>query len=874
MENTYKGRELTPAMRQYLEAKGQVPEAILLFRMGDFYEIFFDDAVEAAPILEIALTTRDRGVENPIPMCGVPHHAVKSYVAKLLDAGKQVALCEQMEDPALAKGIVKREIVRVVSPGTVLDIDALDAARNNYMAAVVQGMDCIALAYLDASTGAFRGCCAADLNQLRIELARVEPRELLYMRRQEATAGKLASLIEHTAMRAMDEALFDPRAARDALGPLAGEAPLPPELLQAAGGLIGALKQLQRSDSTQMEPIEVYRIQDYMVLDETALADLEVLKTLSAGSRRHSLLGLMDKTSTPMGARLLKRWLSYPLVDKEQIEHRLDVVADLVRKSMLRSEIADRLKKLHDVERLATRAVTGQASPREILSLARSMAALVELRHVLAECSGHEIAEIMRALCDPPQAVVEAVENMLEPAPATAKDGDIFKPEYNQELNELSELKRGGKEWLLAYEEQLRQSTTISSLKVRFNRVFGYYIEVTRPNLHLVPQEFIRKQTTSNSERFFTPILKEHEEKVLHAEERAKGLEEELFLDLTARIARHRAEILGAAAAVARLDVFLSLAELAHAGGYCRPSIDYSDVLDLKESRHPVLERTMPAGRFVPNDIRLDCEKDQLLIITGPNMAGKSTVMRQAALICIMAQMGSFVPARGAVIGIVDRVFTRVGATDSLAKGLSTFMVEMKEAAEILKRASRKSLIVLDELGRGTSTYDGLSIAWAMAEYIHDFLCARTMFATHYHELTQLSQYKKRVRNLNIAVKEFNEEVLFLHKLVEGATNRSYGVQVARLAGVPRPVIDRAREVLSSLEEGTGDIQIERPRPARRKRLNEPQQPDLFAAAREREPAQPRTEDKTLNRIRNLSLDTLTPIEALNLLHELKKGLE
>jgi len=883
---TYKGRELTPAMRQYLEAKAQVPEAILLFRMGDFYELFFDDAVVAAPILEIALTTRDRGVENPIPMCGVPFHALKVYIAKLLEAGKQVALCEQMEDPALAKGIVKRDIVRIVSPGTVLDMDALDASTNNYLAAVVQGMDCLGLAYLDASTGTFRACRANDMGQLRIELSRVEPREVVFPRRQEAAMEKLRLLLEKTAMRAVDDALFDARACRDALTGLADPAGLPAEVLQAAGGVAGCLATLQRSRNLQVEPLDFYQVQNFMVLDETALADLEVMKTLSGGHRRGSLLGLMDRTSTPMGARLLKRWLAYPLVDRERIEARLDAVGELAGRSILRTELEDRLKKLHDMERLATRTVTGQASPRELLSLARSMADLADLRPLLSPCQSAEISDILRCLCDPPEPLREALVNLVEPAPLTHKEGGIFAADYNPELKHLLELRRGGKEWLLQYEVDLKERTKIGSLKVRFNRVFGYFIEVTKPNLHLVPEDFIRKQTTSTGERFFTPQLKEYEEKVLHAEERARVLEEELFLALTARVSEHRSQILQAAGAVARLDVFVGLAELAHLGNYARPTVNYSDVLELKDSRHPVLDRTMAAGRFVPNDVRVDCEKDQLLIITGPNMAGKSTVMRQAALIAVMAQMGSFVPAREATIGMVDRVFTRVGATDSLSKGLSTFMVEMKEAAEILKRSSRKSLIILDELGRGTSTYDGLSIAWAMAEYLHDFICARTLFATHYHELTQMAQYKKRVRNFNIAVKEFNDEILFLHKLVEGAANRSYGVQVARLAGIPRPVIDRAKEVLASLEEGTGDIRIERPRPVRRKRPGDAGQPDLFAAAREAqrapeapgfavpaEPAVPSAADAVAGKLRSMSLDAMTPIEALNALHALKREL-
>ena len=868
-----KSKELTPAMRQYIEAKAQVPDAIMLFRMGDFYELFFEDAQEAAPLMEVVLTSRDKGSENPIPMCGVPHHALNTYVSKLLEAGKKVAICEQVEDPALAKGIVKREVVRVVSPGVVLDIDALDSSTNNYLAAIVYGMEGIGLAYVDASTGAFRACRANDFSQLRIELARIEPRELVYPARLAEKAEALSLVNTELAMRGVADGLFEPSPAREMLAGLADLADLSPELAQAAGGLVGYLSDMQRTGTLQLEALEVYELQNFLVLDETAVSDLELFRTISGGQRKGSLLWLMDHTSTPMGARLLKRWLAYPLVEKDQIDRRLDSVRELKDDSIARGGLREVLKKLYDIERLSARVVTRQANPRELRSLAISMAELQALRAMLAPFSCYELGEVARALCELPEPLAEALEFMRDTAPSISREGGIFTPEYNGDLGELLELTRGGREWLLNYEAELRESTAISSLKIRFNKVFGYYIEVTRANLHLVPETFIRKQTLVNAERYFTPELKEHEEKVLHAQERAHALEEQLFEDLLGRTAEHREVILAAAAAVARLDVYASYAELAHQNGYCRPDLDLSDVIELKDSRHPVVEKLMGAGRFVPNDLYIDCEKEQLLIITGPNMAGKSTVMRQVALIAIMAQMGSFVPAAGARIGMVDRVFTRVGATDSLARGLSTFMVEMKEAAEILKRASRRSLVILDELGRGTSTYDGLSIAWSMAEYLHDFLRARAMFATHYHELTQLTQYKKRVRNLNIAVKEFNDEILFLHKLVDGATNRSYGVQVARLAGVPRPVIDRAKEILLSLEEGTGDIEIERPRPGRKKKALGSEQPSLFSPAAAAGRPDPKLEELR-TRVKNLSLDTMTPIEALNHLFKLKKDLD
>ena len=865
---------ITPAMRQYLEAKTQVPDALLLFRMGDFYEVFFEDAEAAAPLMEIALTSRSaKGSENRIPMCGIPYHALNTYVGRLLNAGCKVAICEQMEDPSQAKGIVRREIVRVVSPGVNLDIDSLDAGSNNYLAALVSGMDGFGLAVLDASTGDFRACRADDATQLRIELARLAPREIVYPERMDGKVEKLLTVSPGASSHTAPDTHFEATTARTELAGLADPAELSPEVVQAAGGLVSYLKSLQRGTDLQLEPLVTYSIDNFLVLDETAVADLELLKTISGGDKRGSLLGLMDCTASAMGARLLRRWIAYPLVDRDDIERRLDAVAELLASTILRDELRGSLKKLYDIERLATRVVTGQANPRELHSLALSTGLLTYVKGLLEQCSSYALTRIAGALRPSPEPLAEALEFMVENPPVNAREGGIFRPEYDDELRELLDLTRGGKEWLLEYEAQQRKETEINSLKIRYNKVFGYYIEISRANMHLAPETYIRKQTLVNAERFFTPELKEHEEKVLHAQGLAYGREEEFFLDLMGRVADHRSEVLEAAAAVAELDVLLSFATLAHTHDYCRPSLDYETVLELKENRHPVVEKVLPAGKFVPNDIFMDNDEHQLLIITGPNMAGKSTVMRQVALTVIMAQMGSFVPARVARIGIVDRVFTRVGATDSLARGLSTFMVEMTEAAEIMKRASKRSLLILDEVGRGTSTYDGLSIAWSMCEYIHDFLRAKTLFATHYHELTQLSEYKKRVRNLSIAVKEFNDEILFLHRLVEGSTNRSYGVQVARLAGVPRPVIDRAKEILASLEDGTGDINIERPRPGKRKKSVGAQQPSLFAP-KAPAPAVNKRLVKLEKRFKALTVDTIAPIEALNLLYQWKKELE
>jgi DNA mismatch repair protein MutS len=858
-------------MRQYLEAKQQVPDALLMIRMGDFYEMFFDDAVEAAQLLDITLTSRDKGSENPIPMCGVPHHALKTYVGKLLELGHKVAICEQMEDPALAKGIVRREITQVVSPGVVFDPDSLEATENNYLGAVVQTLSGLAFAYADVSTGECRACHTKDLAQLRIELARVDPRELICSERSLELTEKLGKSLPRTYVHTASSEWFDPAfTGQDTRLSLPEESMDPATgLPMVLGALLGYLQSLRRDGNCALSPPEIYSIQEYMILDETAVTDLEFFRTLSSGQKKGSLLTVLDHTRTPMGARLLRRHLAYPLVDVDTIHRRLDAVEELTLNSVLREEIRKVLKALQDMERLATRTVSLQASPRDLLALARSMEGQTVLQDLLQAVRSPLLVQLRSRLLSPaPAPLKEAVFHLQDPAPVLCKEGGIFQDGYHPELDELRALTTGGKQWLLKYEEDLKGRFGIPSLKIRYNRVFGYYIEVTRANLHLVPDEFIRKQTLVNAERYFTVELKEYEDKVLHAQDRHNALEEELFRGLLDRCAGYRDAILACAEAVAHLDVLTCLAHVAHENDYVRPDVDFGDSIELLDSRHPVVEQMLPAGKFIPNDIRMDDESRQILIITGPNMAGKSTIMRTVALIVAMAQMGSFVPARKARIGLVDRIFTRVGATDSLSQGLSTFMVEMREAAEILKKATRRSLVILDEVGRGTSTYDGLAIAWSITEYLHDFLRAKTLFATHYHELTQLVATHRRAANVSVAVKEFNDTILFLHKLVEGATSRSYGVQVARLAGVPRPVIDRAKAILAGLESGNGEVTILRGRPTRGK-TGLQSAPGLFDPPQPRQEVDPRFQQiqRTLD---GLVLDTLTPIEAMNVLYQLK----
>lgn len=869
--------ELTPAMRQYLEAKSQVPDALMLFRMGDFYELFFEDAVEASQLLDIALTSRDKNSENPVPMCGVPHHALNTYVPRLLQAGKKVAICEQMEDPSQAQGIVRREIVRVLSPGVILDLETLDATTPNFLAALFPGPGGLGFAYLDASTGTFRATFAKDAGQLSIELARIEPRELVFPSAAQGVAQKLRSLLPASFIHPADDALFGKTASLAET--LADAQSVPPETLSAAAGLANYLQNMARNATYPLDPLILYQIQDSMVLDETAVNDLELFRTLSRREKRGSLLWVLDKTQTAMGARLLRQWITYPLLQLEAIEARLDAVDELVKSSINRQALLLALKGLHDAERLLTRAVAGQATPRELLMLARSAVASTALAPLLAPLGASLLNQLAAQLSQVPDCVNEAASFLADPPPMYLGEGKTFKHGYHPELDELYRLEQGSEEWLLAYETEERTKTGIPSLKVRYNRVFGYYIELTKANLHLAPDNYIRKQTLVNAERFFTQELKEYEERALHAQERIAALEAQLFRDLMARIAASREQLQRSFHAVAGLDVLVALSEVAHVNRYARPVVTHEDAITIQDGRHPVVELSLERGRFVPNDVQLDAEERQIMMITGPNMAGKSTIMRQVALTVILAQMGSFVPARSARIGVVDRIFTRVGATDSLSQGLSTFMVEMKEASEILKHASRRSLVILDEVGRGTSTYDGLSIAWAIAEYLHDFLRCRTLFATHYHELTQMCQYKKRVVNCCVAVKEFNEDILFLHKLIEGAASRSYGVQVARLAGVPLPVIERAKEILLSLEEGGGDILVARPRPVKRRRSLDG--PGLFewregrlGGVQEASNAADGRGAAVTQRLLGVALDLLTPIEALNLVYALRKELE
>ena len=872
MAKTKKNKaNVTPVMQQFLDAKTQAPDALLLFRMGDFYETFFEDAVTAAGILEITLTARDKQGDNPIPMAGVPHHALEAYLPKLLAAGLKVAICDQIEDPAKAKGIVKRAITRVVTPGVILDPNNLDSDRFNYLAALVFSLGGTALAYLDASCGEFRGTFIEDPSLLGGELARIEPAELLIAAASEEALEPYRALLKGATVTPLADAYFEVDHGDEAatlLGAAGSDAPSP-DLLAAGSALLRYVRETQRGRMPTLEVLETYQVQDFMVLDETAVTDLELLRTIIGSDRRGTLLWVLDRTRTSMGRRLLKRWVTYPLVRCEAIERRLDAVEELANRSIDREELRGHLDAVGDIERLLARVQTGQGNARDLAALGRSLDALRPVRGSLQQMKKPALRELAGRIDPLPVLAERILGSLVDDPPVSTREGGMFRRGVKAELDELAALARGGREWIARFEAEQREATGIGSLKVKFNRVFGYFIEVTRANLHLVPEEgYIRKQTMVNAERFYTVELKEYEEKVLTAQDRQNELEAQLFEDLRDAVDAEARALGLTAGGVAELDALLSLAHVSKEHGYVRPAVDYSGTIDIKEGRHPVVERLLPARRYVPNDVRLDVDANQIMIVTGPNMAGKSTVMRQVALITIMAQMGSFVPAESACIGVADRVFTRVGASDALTKGLSTFMVEMNESAEILRKATRRSLVILDEIGRGTSTYDGLSIAWAVTEYLHDVLGARTMFATHYHELTQLTATKSRVTNWNIAIKEFNDELFFLHKLVEGATNRSYGVQVARLAGIPGPVISRAKEILASLED-TADPRkvIHKGRPVRRKPKTG--MGDLFAApAPAPEPAAPSAVELRLGAV---DPNGMTPLDALKLLYELKK---
>jgi len=864
----------TPMMRQYMEIKAQYPDAILFFRLGDFYEMFMEDAVTASRILDITLTSRNKGSAEEVPLCGIPYHSCQPYVAKLVEAGHKVAICEQVEDPKVAKGIVRREVVRVITPGLVVDSDTLTPNENNFLAAVsLADKKGCGVAVLDITTGEFRVTQAEGCDAARSELVSLQPREILVAEDQrQALEAVLRSVSGNWLVNVVPDWVVDLEPSQQRLLDFFNCASLDrfgcaslPEAVRAAGAVLYYVEQTQKGMAGHIRPLVTYHSCDYMVLDNSTRRNLELTATLQDGGRRGSLLGVLDRTVTAMGGRKMRQWIHHPLVDLEAIKHRHEAVRELMVESLLRGDLRDDLDGVYDLERLNSKIAMGNANAKDLVALRRSLERLPGILLGLNSLQSG-LACVFCQRIDPLQDVADLIGRALvADPPFVLREGGLMRDGYHPELDELRDIRRNGKTWIARLEAEQRERTGISSLKVRFNKVFGYYIEVTRTHLGRVPEDYQRKQTLANAERFITPQLKEYEEKVLGAEDRLFELEFELFQQLREQIALQGRRVQQTAEALAELDVILSLADVAHSRDYVCPTMDDSDRLVIEGGRHPVIEAMNLGEHFVPNDVEMDCRENQIMIITGPNMAGKSTFMRQVALITLMAHMGSLVPAKSAHIGLVDRIFTRVGASDNLAQGQSTFMVEMTEAAHILNHATARSLIVLDEIGRGTSTFDGISIAWAVAEYLHDNgqVAAKTLFATHYHELTDLTLTCNRAINLNIAVREWNEQIIFLRKIVKGPASHSYGIQVARLAGLPDAVISRAREILANLESGelVGEGQ---PRLARRSGHG----PNLPAAQMS---LFDNAADPLREKLANLDISVISPLEGLNFLHELQK---
>ncbi|UCF31307.1 MAG: DNA mismatch repair protein MutS [bacterium] len=870
------GGTATPMMKQYLSIKREHPDAILFFRMGDFYEMFMEDAVKAAEVLKIALTSRDKGKENSVPMCGVPYHAAESYLTKLVRSGFKVAICEQVEDPRKAKGLVRREVTRIVTPGTAVEEALLEADEPSYLASIVRDRHTVGIALLDVTTGDFRVAQWKDDDagrDLDMALARFSPREILVPEGdQNGFPGVHTTRIEgfrfHTDLA--ERTLMDFFGVRTLEGYGLDDMPL---AVGAAGSVLWYVNEVHGRTLKNIKAIRPLVGEDGLVLDRTSLKNLEITHSQAEGRREGSLLNVMDRTVTPQGARLLKEYLIHPLRDAGAINARLDLVEELVRGIIPRGRIRETLREVSDVDRILSRLCAGTVSPRDLAALRGTLAVIPALREILADLDSDLAEGVLDRLEEIP-AVRDLLEkSLVEAPPAVMKEGGVILDGYSEELDELRSLARDGKRYIADLEKGERERTKIPSLKIGFNRVFGYYIEVTNAHRDLVPDGYIRKQTLVNAERYVNQELKEMEERILTAEERMTALEKEIFERIKSDVMLHIADLQRTARGVAEIDVFTSLSELAHTSGYGRPIILEDDPmrrLSITNGRHPVVEKVDLGETFVPNSAYLDGEDNRLLVITGPNMAGKSTFMRQVALIVIMAQMGSFVPAEEAIISPVDRIFTRVGAADVLTKGLSTFMVEMVETADILHNATPQSLVLLDEIGRGTSTFDGISIAWAVAEYLlsRDRIGCKTLFATHYHELTELSLTNEGVKNYNVAIREWGERLVFLRRVQEGPADGSYGIQVARLAGLPEEVISRSRTILRNLEDSALDASGrpvlavadggEEAEPGRQQ-----EQMGLFAAGDRG--------SEFLKEIAGVDLDGMTPLDALNLLAELKK---
>lgn len=878
--------EFTPMMQQYLETKKEYPDCILFYRLGDFYEMFFEDAKIASKELELTLTGKNCGQDERAPMCGVPYHAVEGYLTRLVSKGYKVAICEQVEDPKLAKGLVKRDVVRIVTPGTILDAQAIDETKNNYIMCIVYIADRYGVSIADVSTGDYFVTELPDSNKLKDEIYRFMPSEIIcneafYMSGMdfEDMRGRLG-----IAVYSLDAYYFDDTVCRQKLLEHFKAASFQALGLDAydcgiisAGALLSYLLETQKNDLSHMTHITPYVTGKYMMLDSSTRRNLELCETLREKQKRGSLLWVLDKTRTAMGARTLRKYVEQPLIDREQIERRLDAVEELKEQAISREEIREYLNPIYDLERLITRITYGTANPRDLTAFGSSLKMLPPIHYLLDEMQSQLLRELCQEL-DPLEDLCSLIErSIVEDPPLAMKEGNIIREGYNEEVDTLRRAKSDGKSWLAKLEEEEREKTGIKNLRIKYNKVFGYYLEVTNSYKNMVPDYYMRKQTLTNAERYITPELKELEDTILGAEDKLYALEYELYCEVRDSIAVQVERIQKTAKSIAELDVFASLALVAERNHYVRPKLNEKGVIDIKDGRHPVVEQMIPEGSFICNDTYLDDKKQRISIITGPNMAGKSTYMRQAALIVLMAQIGCFVPAAKANIGLVDRIFTRVGASDDLASGQSTFMVEMTEVANILRNATHKSLLILDEIGRGTSTFDGLSIAWSVVEYISNpkILGAKTLFATHYHELTELEGKIDNVNNYCIAVKEKGDDIVFLRKIVKGGADKSYGIQVAKLAGVPDIVIDRAKEIVEELLEGDITIRVNEiaskekaaKKSVRHKKYDEVDiaQISLFDTV---------LDDDVLEELKNIDVGNLTPIDALNTIYRLQNKLK
>ena len=865
----------TPLMRQYLQVKSKYPGAILLFRMGDFYETFEEDAKIAAKVLGITLTKRGNGAAGEVPLAGFPHHALDAYLPKLLKAGHRVAICEQLEDPKLAKGIVKRDVIEVVTPGVAFSEKVLENRKNNFLAsvslphAVAGADDLVGYSYVDVTTGEF-AVAECPLRQLREQVVNLQPSELLVQKRDLEAIRALLGPSSGILMTALDDWIYTPEYAFDSLTTHFktqslkgfGLERMAPGLV-AAGAVMHYLQETQKSKLLHIRKIRPLSIGETMVLDPSTKRNLEI-NTTTFGASEGSLHATLDRTLTAMGGRKMRQWINHPLLRADQIGRRLEAVKNLRADEGLLDPLRSLLETIGDLERLVARIATERALPREVVALRHHLERIPELVTLLGASSAPALTEIGGTL-DPVEEIVGTITRaMSDDPPATLADGGVFREGYNTELDELRTLAHSGKEWIARLQQTERERTGIASLKVGYNSVFGYYIEVTNTHKEKIPENYIRKQTLTNAERYITPELKEYEEKVLSAEERLLSLESRLFGELRQAVAAHAETIQRNADAIATLDCLASFAAVAREYDYVCPTVDASRELHIVGGRHPVIERLLPAGdQYTPNDTRLSVESEQILVITGPNMSGKSSYLRQVGLIVLLAQIGSFVPAEEAHIGVVDKIYTRVGASDNIASGESTFLVEMHEAAHILNTATDRSLILLDEVGRGTSTFDGISIAWALTEYLHERVRAKTLFATHYHELNELAQHYERIKNYKVDVREYGDRVIFLHKLVPGFADHSYGIQVAQMAGLPGEVTDRAKDLLKNLE--SSELILTRRSKATPGEVPGPGglQMTLFEAK----------QDELRRSLHELDLDRLTPLEALKKLAAMNRGL-